>query len=1847
MNDIYNIEGEFNGLFKIEYLPCVNYSMVLNSIHVCTNLSITNTDSNSWKFLKMTCNGTHFAFSECNAPSLSAGETVHVTNFEIIPDIESLKSVEGKVRTVFTVNLDIENTRVFSKEFSIDLLGYNYWTGVKIMPELISSFVNSHHSAAIKLCEKAVTNLTCNPTKISFDAYQTQDTQRVIDQISAIYHTFKTEGIELTSDAIDFSQAGIEVKSCDQVLEGKKGNSLDISLCFASCLESVGIFPILILLNNQALLGIWLIEDIFKPKISDDITLLRKECFQNRNLLVIDVKSVTSSVSASFESAVNSGVELLNADDNFNCFIDVVSCRTHHIRSLPERRWIDGKWVELASPDSEESTFDAKLDRQSLKIENSAKAVTKQTIWERKLLDFSLRNNLLNMKLGKRVLQLVSFQSDQFEDEIENGREFRFTPYPGKPVERPNGVVFHSDTEAKEQKEFINKELDNGRFVSYLGDTELKDSLKFLYRTSRTALEENGANSLFITFGLLQWYENEKSLQPRYAPLLLLPVEMIRKNGQAGFVIRIRDEEIFLNTTLTELIKQQFKIDFHVLNPLPKDESGVDVKLIFSQIKELIKELNRWDVLEEICLGLFSFNKFVMWNDIHANADKLRSNPIINTLMGEMGKWELTESSVDVRESDASISPSQFAIPLDVDSSQMEAIIASGEGKSFILHGPPGTGKSQTITNMIANALYQGKRVLFVAEKMAALSVVQKRLAKIGLDPFCLELHSNKVTKNHFLTQMQSALDAAHIKSDEEFRRSSEQLFDYRKKLIKYIESLHRKQQCGYSLHDSISNYLSLTGDEIKDNLPAIEMLTKTNIENWANEILELNTIFRISGHPADSVLRGFEPKDSSSLTFEQLKKLLAQYSESLVKVVECAAHFFSSNLPDLSKISYADLIWQSQISRSLIGYNRLKGSVLSTFDTGILDVNPVLLKQEWGAISDKWFLMRFFAQRKFLKKLRVYNPALKQTEVDKLLTDLQTISGYKKNIISEFGNDPRYLNEVDINKLKELVELNDKLEDLNKQITAFADLVLPHEFIYRAAPDCINSWIDHYSDWNDWCQWIFKKRSLISQGLNCVVDYIHTTHADGSKASASMLKGVYHKIIMNIVDSDVELRMFNGLLIDDLIKKYRQEAANFQEFTKKELYCRLANNVPVQTMEAVSNSEMGILKRNIANGGRGMSIRRIMDEIPTLLPRLCPCMLMSPISVAQFIDLDAPKFDLVIFDEASQMPTSESVGAIARGKSLVVVGDPKQMPPTSFFDVSMVDEEESSLDDMESILDDCIAMSIPSYYLTWHYRSKHESLISFSNANFYDGKLFTFPSVDNRISKVKLIPVEGIYDKGRTRSNKSEADAIVKEVLRRLKDDELSKFSIGIVSFSQAQQNLIEDMLTEALAEDPSLEAKAFGGEEPVFIKNLENVQGDERDIILFSVGYGPDKNGNLSMNFGPLNNEGGERRLNVAVTRARYEMLIFSTLKAEQIDLRRTQAKGVIGLKKFLEFAAQGNVGITSAMNAEINNESELVIEIANEIRKRGYRVDTLVGKSEFRIDVAVLDPHKEETYMLAVLVDGKNYYATKTTRDREICQPSVLKMLHWDVMRVWMMDWYLNREKVISRIMERIEALSGKSTRTIDDKKLLEDKIAPTVKFDLSEESNTKTAIIPSTPYVYAKISPFRGTPALEKVLSQPERVLSQVQNLVVVEQPITNTLLYKRILEIWKLKRMSTSLQSLIDDCLVKSHFYLDPISNGQVNVYWANAEKANAFNVFRTDSDREINDIPLNEMMVACVYAIEQQISIGAEDLKKIVSQLFGLSRRSASSDAMVQKAVDELLRIKKIQLHNDKLSLST
>ncbi len=474
----------------------------------------------------------------------------------------------------------------------------------------------------------------------------------------------------------------------------------------------------------------------------------------------------------------------------------------------------------------------------------------------------------------------------------------------------------------------------------------------------------------------------------------------------------------------------------------------------------------------------------------------------------------------------------------------------------------------------------------------------------------------------------------------------------------------------------------------------------------------------------------------------------------------------------------------------------------------------------------------------------------------------------------------------------------------------------------------------------------------------------------------------------------------------------------------------RLAERVP--RVSADPGGELGTLLHELKKQRGHRPLRQLFAEIPTLLPRLAPCLLMSPLSVAQYLDPALPRFDVVVFDEASQLPTADAIGALARGEAAVVVGDSCQLPPTRFFETGAAGSElDAELDDdrelaeLESVLDDCVAARLPELRLRWHYRSKHEDLIAFANQRYYGDRLQVFPAAHRSPELgVAWRRVDGVYDRGGTRQNRLEAEAVAAEVLARLRDPAQRLRSIGVVTFSRAQQALIEDLLDSARADEPELdawfEASPQGTGEPVLVKNLETIQGDERDVVILSVGYGPDADGAFTRNLGPLSQRGGERRLNVAITRAREQLLVFSSFAPEDLVAQGdpTVGQGVQDLAALLAFARGGGGAARTAQGEEAPPASPITAAIARALVERGWTVRHQVGCGAYKLDLAVVDPNDADRYVLAIEHDGAAYASAPTARDRDRLRAQVLAQLGWRLHRIWALDWWADPEREIQR-------------------------------------------------------------------------------------------------------------------------------------------------------------------------------------------------------------------------------------
>ena len=579
--------------------------------------------------------------------------------------------------------------------------------------------------------------------------------------------------------------------------------------------------------------------------------------------------------------------------------------------------------------------------------------------------------------------------------------------------------------------------------------------------------------------------------------------------------------------------------------------------------------------------------------------------------------------------------------------------------------------------------------------------------------------------------------------------------------------------------------------------------------------------------------------------------------------------------------------------------------------------------------------------------------------------------------------------------------------------------------------------------DLRNWCAWQQAREQALKLRLAPLVVAIEQEQIPASQARR-VFEANYARWWLNVaVDQEPIIRSFVSAEHEQRIREFRELDDAFVTLSRHVLKAHLCANLPAP--ESITrHSDWGVLRHEMNKKRAHLPLRELMARTSEALTQLTPCLLMSPLSIAQYLDANSALFDLVIFDEASQITVWDAIGAMARGRQVVMVGDPKQLPPSAFFDRAGTDEDDEDVEaDLESILDECIGANLPTRSLNWHYRSRHESLIAFSNEKYYDSKLVTFPSPLTDDRAVSLHAIAGTYEKGGSRTNPIEARALVADLLARMSAPGFAEsgLTIGVVTFNAEQQKLIEDLLDDARRADPQLERYFADSElEPVFVKNLESVQGDERDIIYFSTTFGPDAAGQLSMNFGPLNRQGGERRLNVAITRARHALRVFTSLRAEKMDLARTQAKGVHDLKHFLEFAERGVRALVEARpDHQTDADTSLEHSIAAALASRGWQVETHIGASSFRIDLAVIDPDAPGSYLAAITCDGVNYQRNATAKDRDKLREQVLQGLGWVLLRVWAMDWWLNLDATLTALDTRLREIQ------IDTRRQREENIA----------------------------------------------------------------------------------------------------------------------------------------------------------------------------------------------------------
>jgi hypothetical protein len=1816
-----------------------------------------------------------------------------------------------------------ENDKLMHEEVhEITFFTFDQWTGA---PETLAAFITPNHPAIAPVIVKASQYLGEWTGSSAFTGYQTGDPKRARMQAAAIFRAIQEQGIVYVGAPATFGP-GQRIRMPDMVLEQHMATCLDFSILYAACLEAIELRPLIIMIRGHAFNGVWLEEQSFPELLVDDLAALTKRIAKGVDSIAL-VQSVDMAVDADkkFEDAEKTGRMLV--EQEFHCALDVRRARAAGFLPLPVRIKGDAGWtVEAPEVNLSAATAPKSREVSTAYLDVTDEHKTKKQLWERSLLDLSMNNSLLNMRYGRRAMPIFVPSIDEVEDTLALANDLVIAP---KPSEFPNidpKEAFNVLGLGEFGADLLYDDFKSGRLRTAFTESELKKNLDNLYRSARSSLEETGANTLFLTMGTLSWIDEKRGGQVRHAPIMLFPIDIIRKSAKTGYIIRLRDEEPQINISLIEMLRADFDIRIDGLDPLPLDEAGVDTRLVLNTFVQKVIDQPGWEVIEAATIGLFSFSQFVMWNDIRAHEDELRKSKIVDSMLEGHLTWTPGPFNPD-----EVVDPSELLLPIEADASQLFAIKAALGDNSFVLHGPPGTGKSQTITAIIANALARGKKVLFVAEKMAALEVVEKRLANLGLEQFCLEVHSTKATKNHVLEQIQTACEMSTSAKKPGYEQKRNEILALRSKLDTYAEGLARRNTAGLTLREMICEYERLSEFASPMDIDPSFIDGIANAEDFKHKLNAAERILAMAGplaplssHPLKMV-EGSSYSESFRL---ELPAILARYRSTLDEL-ESQSQSLAGMLGRTAPRSIAEHRQLESIANQLLGQRGIPSAWLANEDPkslvkqvrklielakeaearrakllaqhhpSMLDLDIPALKAEWLEANSKGLIGRNRAIAKVVAKVALCSLSpITAESMGPLVRELEDFHAAKRSFATAIEDARAYLDGLvqmdgsyDWASIERLADRLEQISGKAGEIPGLPDGTPSEELLelcgdYSDAlaacldergrlesalgitsPDDAEPFIegeraladaleDNLSMLKEWMAWRSSVETARDLGLSPLLDALETLEA-GNELLDEFKCGVYRMMCMQTLDGLEGMSDFSTSRFNETVRQYARADEELRELAKKQIYYEVASRLPNLTLESVVSPEAAQLQKALRSRGRNVSIRSVLSETGDVVRSLCPCFLMSPLSVAQYLE-PGEQFDLLIFDEASQLQTCKAIGALARAKNAIIVGDPRQMPPTSFFQGKVTGEDYEEVSDLESVLEDALALNMPQTYLRWHYRSRHESLIAFSNRRFYEGKMFTFPSADDRRSCVEFVKVDGYFDRGGSRVNKAEAEAIVAELVSRAADPKLSGESVGVVTFNIPQQVLIQDLFQDACAKDPELEKWATEGVEPLFIKNLENVQGDERDVVLFSITYAPDKNGNMSMNFGPINREGGWRRLNVAVTRARLAMKVFSSMESTDIDTNRVSSMGPVAFQAFLAYAQRG-AGSWQAPSVQPDGayEDTIADELCKHLAERGYKTRRNVGQSRFKVDIGIIDPYDESGYLAAVMLDGSTYEMAKTTRDREIAQPRILRGLGWNAYRVWALEWWENSTAVVEALVQFLkgveqdkypdgppEIIQPEPEREVEPEPepAPEPEPEPEPELEPEPEAEPEPEPVPTPapepelePEPAPEPEPVAAAPAVhrepyqvaaldlqpisaDEFLNLDDRELAATMDAVIeVEAPIELSMLVRRVTQAYGISRSGTRIQAKCEKAL--RYAKSTKANQSGRTIIWAKGQDPKAYLVYRPadpddTSKRPADSIALEEIAAAAYDVVLNIGPMTQDDLVKATSVALGYRR---------------------------------
>jgi very-short-patch-repair endonuclease len=1205
--------------------------------------------------------------------------------------------------------------------------------------------------------------------------------------------------------------------------------------------------------------------------------------------------------------------------------------------------------------------------------------------WITRLIDTSRRNNLLffrDLKTG--TLDVTGCPAEAI-DEIISGKD----------------VSFHA----------LWPEHDLTAFAA---------KAREIARRAMSNEEERGLQTLFLAYGMATWPPDDDG-RPAESAVFLIPIKFQGRLTEGKNLFVRREGEVQLNLALLHVLDSAHGCAIQAEDFFAEvDTSEIGgLRRGLLKLSDAASQVEGFSISERVVIGNFSFQKLAMVADLRQNLDTLSLHDMIAALAGYLpAKQSLSEerqaNAVTVEDVDRTRADAEFLV-IDADSSQQRVIASVLRGQSGVIQGPPGTGKSQTISNLIAALAAEGKRVLFVAEKRAALQVVMERLRQVGLDHLFLDLHGADITQRAVMQKIRSAIDVMRSVTPVA-TVGLHQRFEGRRDLLnQHVARLHQpRRPSGLSIYE-IQARLLVCGHRPLARWHGSEL--ERLDEAGRNRAVDL---LRESAGFADLLLGSSESPWFGTRISD---------GNSAQRVVALTNSILALDLPTLQR--EVDLIGRTLGANHLTTFAAIKNAIniarsadelLQKYPGGVFSPDAAehaecLANSEKGVASRllRWFRPSFRNARRHFLGLRAaptsgHDLAVEAAEVS------QVRRGWPE--ISE-GEVRRY----DTAALKSATlaaqaHLEELVAVVHLPADTASDLGALRQFLERLAVDTVTPFrIPRYLE---------IERDLRQLALDRVVREAAQLSLAPSEWPAYFEAAWLSSCLDKARADDPLIAGFNGANHQETVEEFRtldsdriQVAIDRVKRAHAERALRAMNDFPEQA---------ALVRQEAQKKTRHLPLRRLVKEAPDVLTALCPCWMASPLSVSQLLPGDRQFFDFVLFDEGSQILPEDAVPAILRARRTVIAGDRHQLPPTTFFaDGSGAgggdDEVLGAVEGFESVLD-IVSTFVEPWSLDWHYRSRDERLIAFSNYHIYGNRLITFPGARTGIPPVtQSLVVQTFGFDGEEESSSDEVTRVIELIFEHA--TKRPRESLGVITMGIRHAQRIQVALDAAARDRSDLEAFfALDQRERFFIKNLERVQGDERDAIILSIGYGKDRAGNLRHSFGPLLYEGGERRLNVAVTRARSHMTVVSSFLASDVDPARAKGRGVQLLRAYLEYAASEGLrlGVEQGHDIPLNGFEADIYDV---LSAKGINAEPQWGVAGYRIDLAAKHPARPGRFVLAIECDGASYHSAPTARDRDRLRQQQLEALGWRFHRIWSTDWFQRRADEINRLVAAYDA------------------------------------------------------------------------------------------------------------------------------------------------------------------------------------------------------------------------------